>query len=258
MADYKVWVYCDPIADICISAEAWAAWAGAAFASLAIGASFWILTRQLRAQEGLHKEQLDEQRRLLRQELEEQSRQRATAERERELMQLNRALLAIDGYLNGFESYAEQIARVRPTAERHFSFPHNKTRWLVPMDQDSLAFLVHRKAQSLLNEFSHVHGAALQWDQMVNDFSDAIQEVSPALGKLFTERKGQPLDMDSIVSVVGHSKNLEIAQRAADLERYTRELVRGVSESAKGMRLEILRLYPGATLPDEKAGTLLP
>ena len=258
MADYKVWVYCDPIADVCISAEAWAAWAGATFASLAIGASFWILMRQLRAQELLHKEQLDEQRKLLRQELDEQNHQRAAFERERELMQLNRALLAVDGYLNGFESYAEKIAKVPRSAARHFSFPHNKTRWMVPMDQDSLAFLVHRGAQSLLNEFSHVHGAALQWDQMVNDFSDAIQEVSPALAKLYTERMGQPLDLDSIISVVGHSTNLVIAQRVADLDRYTNELVNGVSESAKGMRVEILRLYPGATLPDEKAGTLLP
>lgn len=258
MADYMVWVYCDPIADICISAEAWAAWAGAAFASLAIGASFWILTSQLRAQEKLHKEQLDEQRRLLHQELEEQSRQRETIERERELMQLNRAVLAVDGYLNGFKSYWEDIARVRPTPERHFFMPHNKTKWVVPMDQDSLAFLVHRKAQSLLNEFSQVHGAALQWDQMVNDFSDAIQEVSPTLERLYTERKGQPLDLDSIDAVVGHSKNLVIARRVADLESYTQSLVTGVSESAKTMRLEILRLYPGATLPDDAADTLLP
>jgi hypothetical protein len=174
------------------------------------------------------------------------------AERDRQVLMCTRALLAVEGFLNSLRDYKSALAKVPTGPFRPFAIAELGTiNVIVPMDLDSLAFLVGQDAGELLNDFSSLHCNERQWHLLLRDlmkFCD--QEITPLVAAEVRSAK-RALRPEEFPAIVGRMAYGALSYKCQMIE----SLVNAGSEMAPSdvasVRNKVQLLYPEARLPKQ-------
>ncbi len=214
----------------CLPPEAWAAWVQAVGSIAAILATVWVMHRQ-------HALQLKAQE---------------TARRQHEMLQCNRALLAVQGYHRAVTAAAEYFASVPPEVPgRNYLLQPCNGNWILDVDLDSLAFLVAKNAQLLLNRFSQMLVMATQWSELAAALSNfRTSRLEDVLVERQKENGMIPMQPQDLATHAGPQLDNVLRLRTEDLEMVTMQSSRAMGEALGFLRNEVLKLYPETVLPD--------
>jgi hypothetical protein len=142
----------------------------------------------------------------------------------RELMCV-RALLAAEGFLSGLRSYGENLQQVPPGSQRAaMCVKLGASKIMVPMDLDSLAFLVLERAQDVLNDFSLLNVVDEQWQHYRRDLVAAVRRP-------------------------GGIDKRELAERVGDIEQLVTDGLVEVPARIVSIRTRIAQMHPEWSLP---------
>lgn len=212
-----------------LNREAAPAWVQAIGSVLAILAGIWITERQHTKSLAAHE----------------------ASQRQLEMHHCNRALLAVYGYYESMRQTVDRLDESHSLEVRHFRLPVRRGSWVVPMDQDSLAFLVARGGQDVLNLFSQVHVRALEWHMLIDSFFEFTEKKVDSILETRSAELGRQLRAGELAALVGILIENELKLRASDLDRVTLANARFVDDAIEKLRQRIRELYPHIALPSD-------
>jgi hypothetical protein len=222
----------------------WAAWVQAVGSIAAILATIEVMRRQ-------HLAAIELQDRQHAADNASQERRR----RDDEILQCHRALLAIEGYFNALKEFRSYLAKLPPDATRDFNVITAPIEFFGPLDSidtSSMAFLVGRNAQDMLNELSRIRGDMQTWHNLYNSVDRFMRdEINPLLKKA-EHLKGEALGETEMLQAVGKVRADALHRRTHDLRNLTMVLGGRVHIGMARIRERVVELYPDAVLPAPK------
>lgn len=171
-------------------------------------------------------------------------------ERGRQILMCTRALLACYGYLSALRMYSYALSRLPEGPARPFLVSSLGTSVvLLPMDLDSLAFLVNVSAPEVLSNFAQLNASERQWHVLKEDLAEFMsKEIDPRLSATQL-RLGRELKPEELAVQIGPGPHTVLLRRADDIERLTTSELARLPSAIDRAATRIAMLYPEAHLP---------
>ena len=174
----------------------------------------------------------------------------AQVERDRQILMSTRGLLACDAFMNSISFYATRLKALGSSPIRHYRFLELGTMLLlVPMDLDSLAFLVNKSASDVLIAFSQVNGRDRYLVLLLEGLETfCAKEINPVV-MAAEKRLERHLRGDELIDVVGEQLDHILRRRTADIERLSFDSLVSTASEVRLIRSRLSELYPLAIFP---------